>query len=108
MTTTERIIRWCHHCDAGIDLPNKGLGRAHAATWATQHQGHLIGDSPTHIPDGATWKTTCETCGHTEQGIDVNDLDQRFTLHAITHTTGTFDQMPKALMEPVTLTGGAP
>lgn len=106
MTTTERITAWCHHCDEGLDVPNKGLGRAHAAAWATQHQGHLTSDSPTHIPDGATWQTTCETCGATDQDTDIAELDGRFVLHAATHTTSSFDQTPQALLEPVTLTGG--
>ena len=41
---SERIALTCHTCGEGIDIPNKGLGRAIAAAWSTRHQGHDVQD----------------------------------------------------------------
>lgn len=35
-----RIVWACATCGAGIDAPDKGIGRAMIAAWRTQHQGH--------------------------------------------------------------------
>lgn len=105
-TAIARITRWCHHCDEGLDVPNKGLGRAFAASWATQHQGHVIGTSPTDLPDDTPWKWTCEACGATDQDTDVLALDRRFSIHSATHVSNVFDASPRAIMEPVTETAG--
>lgn len=37
-STTERIIVLCT-CHSGLNIPNKGLGRAIAAAWRTRHEG---------------------------------------------------------------------
>lgn len=37
---SDRIILTCHTCGESADLPNKGMGRAMAGAWRTQHQGH--------------------------------------------------------------------
>lgn len=38
----DRIVLDCRTCGEGVDVPNKGLGRAIAAAWRTNHQGHDI------------------------------------------------------------------
>lgn len=54
MSDSTRITRWCHHCEDGIDMPNKGLGRAYVAAWATRHQAHAVTTSQEELPDDAT------------------------------------------------------
>lgn len=38
MSDNDRIVETCPVCKDGIDVPNKGLGRAVAAAWRTRHQ----------------------------------------------------------------------
>lgn len=37
-----RIRLDCATCGEGLDVPDKGLGRAAAAAWRTRHQGHDV------------------------------------------------------------------
>lgn len=37
-----RIVLVCHTCHETCDVPDKGLGRATAAAWRTNHQGHHV------------------------------------------------------------------
>lgn len=39
---TQRIVLRCATCEEGVDVPDKGLGRATAAAWRTRHQGHEV------------------------------------------------------------------
>jgi len=41
---SDRLTARCVTCGEGVDLPNKGLGRAMLAAWRTQHQGHDVTD----------------------------------------------------------------
>lgn len=40
MSTEPRIVIVCHTCGATASWPDKGLGRASAASWETRHQEH--------------------------------------------------------------------
>lgn len=37
-TESTRLAEDCEVCGEGIDVPNKGMGRAILAAWRTQHQ----------------------------------------------------------------------
>lgn len=43
---SDRIVLSCVTCDEGVDVPDKGLGRAVAAAWRTRLQGHDVTEGP--------------------------------------------------------------